>query len=197
MVVLRTMAQNPAQTQSSSLRKINDYIKHQAVKGVVDADLYGVYSFLHQNGAGGGIAFFKLNDKGDSAEGCLYAAELAAQESSACCSLLSISPCRKYDPSSAHGALREFSCAPAPFLQSLPSPQRVINALPLAFFATNHCSLSALAFAPLACLLAHFPACLIHCLKRLQPNSSARLFLGAMPPAVLVSLVRTAKSQAP
>ena len=57
MVVLRTMAQNPAQTQSSSLRKINDYIKHQAVKGVVDADLYGVYSFLHQNGAGGVLHF--------------------------------------------------------------------------------------------------------------------------------------------
>ena len=134
MVVLRTMAQNSPQTQTSSLQKINVCLKPQAQNGFVDVDLYGRDVSLQQNGAVGS-PFSNLEDNSVRAVRFRYSLEFLGQESDASSNLLAIF--RELYRVCADGALIEITAVPATILQNLPTCQRVINAPLLAFFDAN------------------------------------------------------------
>lgn len=55
-----TMAQISPQIQTDTLQGINGSLTAQVQNGFTNADLYGVYDFLHQNCAGGGVLYFHL-----------------------------------------------------------------------------------------------------------------------------------------
>ena len=126
------MAQNSPQTQSISLQKINVCLKPQEVKGFVNVDLYGLDLSLHQNGAGGGTPFCKLNDDSVSAVRFNYSLEFLGHEADSSCNLVAIF--RELYRVCADGALIEINALPASRLQNLPTRQREINAPLLAFF---------------------------------------------------------------